>query len=91
MRRGNPRPTAKCHLRNDKQVQAVQVVGISSGEDGIGATQVAVDIADLRRKLQAPNPHLGLSLASCGLSVKCSGSDWPCLSATRGEAVSKCR
>lgn len=66
MRRGTLRPTAKRHLRNDKQVQTVQVVGVSSGEDGIGATQIAVDIADLGRKLQTPNPHLGFPLASCG-------------------------
>lgn len=61
------RPTAKCHLRDDEQVQAVQVVGISSGEDGISATQVGIDVADLRRELQAPNSHPGLSLASCDL------------------------
>ena len=63
-------PTAECHLRDDEQVQAVQVVGVGSGEGGIGAAQVAVDVADLRGELQAPNPHLGLWLASCGLSVR---------------------
>lgn len=87
--KGSLRPTAECHFRDDEQVQAVQVVGVGSGEGGIGATQVAFDVADLGRKLQAPNPHLGLPLTACGLSVRWSGSALALCALATGGAINR--
>jgi hypothetical protein len=45
------RPTTECHLRDDEQVKAVQIIGVSPRQDGIGSAEVAIDVADLRREL----------------------------------------
>jgi hypothetical protein len=49
--------TGKGELWENKQVMAVQLVGIYSVQDSIGAVEVVVDLADPGVELQTGDPH----------------------------------
>jgi hypothetical protein len=51
--------TSEGELREDEEVEAVEVCRVQLGEDGVGARQVVDHIAHVRVELQASDPHGG--------------------------------
>lgn len=51
--------TGKSQLGEHEQVKTVEGCRVRRVEDGIGAAEVVVDVADLGRILQAGDPHGG--------------------------------
>lgn len=46
--------TCKCQLGQDQQIQ---IFGLGSAQNRVGSVKVVVNIADLRRELETPDPH----------------------------------
>ena len=49
--------TTEGELRQDKQVEAIEILWGYLVEDGIGTVEVVIDVADLGVELQASNLH----------------------------------
>lgn len=63
--------TRKCQLGQNQQIQ---ILGLGSAQNRVGSVQVVVNIADLRRELETPDPHR-CSLGVCrGYGVAAAGA-----------------